>query len=345
MKDHRILWRLSILLMLGSMVSTSCTFEIVDLAKVRWALARISGEAPPVEVAFRSHHGKYVTAMGASDDWVLKQESDLSPCAWFTLQHVGDGNLNLMTCHGRYVTASKTGESREDWLLRQLPQATKCAEFLLQDLEHNRVALQTCASRFVTAGDGGWGDLAWSLVSEQIEILGWEEFAVLQRYAPPPVIADFDICTRVTNSGESIGEIFDPSSNDRLEASLVREAGRGCVAKLEYDMEGGTGIWLRLGGANLGPYSQLAFDIKVNSEEDAPEEYRIELKRADLQETSKVPMTGISTDWKTLSVSLSEFQGSLSSMADMEELVFMFEAGEGRKTGVIYLDNVVLRRD
>jgi hypothetical protein len=56
-------------------------------------------------------------------------------------------------------------------------------------------------------------------------------------------------------------------------------------------------------------------------------------------------MTGISTDWKTLSVSLSEFQGSLSSMADMEELVFMFEAGEGRKTGVIYLDNVVLRRD
>jgi hypothetical protein len=345
MKDHRILWRLSILLMLGSMVSTSCTFEIVDLAKVRWALARISGEEPSVEVAFRSHHGKYVTAMGESDDWVLKQESDLSPCGWFALQHLNNGKVTLMTCHGRCVTASETGESREDWLLRQLPQATDCGEFLLHDLEHNRVALQTCAGKFVTAGDGDWGDLAWSLVGEQTEILGWEMFAVLQRYAPPPVIADFDICIGVTNSGGPIGKVLDPSSGDRLELSFAQEAGRGCVAKLEYDMEGGTGIWFRLGGADLRPYSQLAFDIKVNSEENAPEESRVELKRADPPEISKVPITGITTDWQTLSVSLSEFEGNLSSMDDMEELVFMFEAGQGRKTGVIYLDNVVLRRD
>lgn len=346
MKNHRILLRLSVLLMLGSIVSTSCTFEIVDLAKARWALAKISGEPPPVEVAFRSHHGKYVTAMGASDNWVLRQESDLSPCAWFVLQHLGNGNLTLMTCHGRYVTASKTGESREDWLLQQLPQEIPCREFLLHDLEHNRIALQTCAGRFVTAGDGGWpGDLAWSLVGEQTEILGWEEFAVLQRYAPPPVIADFDICIGVTNSGESVGEVWDPSSSDRLEASFVHETGHGCVAKLAYDMEGGTGIWFRLGKIDLSPYSQLAFDIRLGSEDNAPEESRIELKRADLQEISKLPITGVTTDWQTLSVNLSEFQGSLSSRADMEELVFMFEAGEGRKTGVIYLDNVVLRQD
>ena len=346
MNDHRTLLRSSILLVLVSIVSTGCTFEVVDLAKVRLALAKISGDPPPVEVAFRSHHGKYVTAMGESDDWVLKQESDLSPCGWFTLQHLGYGRVTLMTCHGRYVTAPDTGESREDWVLRQLPQETPCGEFLLHHRGDDRVALQTCAGRFVTAGDAGWpGDLAWSLVGEQTEILGWEEFAVLQRYAPPPVIADFDICIGVTNSGESIGEVFDPSANDRLEASFVHEARRGCVAELEYDMEGGTGIWLRLGKIDLSPYSQLAFDMRLNSKENAPEEYRIELKRADLQEISILPITGITTDWQTFGVNLSDFQGSLSSMADMEELVFMFEAGEGRKTGVIYLDNVVLRRD
>jgi hypothetical protein len=345
MKDHRISLRMSILLLLVSTVSTGCTFEVVDLATARGILARISGDPPPVEAAFRSHHGKYVTAMGESDDWVLKQESDLSPCAWFTLQNLANGNVTLMTCHGRYVTAPDAGGSRAECLLRQLSQETACGEFLLHHLGDDKVALQTCAGKFVTAGDGGWGDLAWSLVGEQTEILGWEMFAVLQRYAPPPVIADFDICIGVTNSGGPIGKVLDPSSGDRLELSFAQEAGRGCVAKLEYDMKGGTGIWFRLGGADLSPYSQLAFDIKVNSEENAPEESRVELKRADPPEISKVPITGITTDWQTLSVSLSELEGNLSSMDDMEELVFMFEAGQGRKTGVIYLDNVVLRRD
>jgi hypothetical protein len=234
---------------------------------------------------------------------------------------------------------------REDLLLWQSSQETSCGEFLLHHLGDDKVALQTCANRFVTAGDGGWGDLAWSLVAEQTEILAWEEFAVLQRYAPLPVIADFDICIGVTNSGGSTGVVFDDSSNDQMEASFVREAGRGCVAKMEYDMEGETGFWLRLGDIDLSPYTELAFDIKVNSQTNAPKAYRVELKRADIQEVSVLPITGITTEWQTLSVDLSEFEDNLSSMDYMEELVFMFEAGQGRRTGEIYLDNVVLRRD
>jgi hypothetical protein len=346
MRGHWILLRLSILLVLVSSVSTACTFETVDLAKVRWALARMPGDPPPVEVAFRSYHGKYVTALGADDNWVLKQESDLSPCAWFTLQRLENGNMTLMTCHGRYVMAPDAGESTVDWLLRQSPREEPCAEFLLEDLGHSIVALRTCAGRLVTAGDGGWsGELQWSLVAEATNIDDWEKFAVLQRYAPPPVIADFDICIAVTNGSEPIGEVYDPALNNELDLTPVREEGHGCVAKAEYNMQGATGVWLQLGKIDLSPYSQLFFDIKVNSEEHAPAEYWVELKRVDPQESSTAPLTGVTADWQTLSVNLSDFQGSLSSMADMEELVFMFGSEDDRRTGTVYLDNIVLRQD
>ena len=45
-----------------------------------------------------------------------------------------------------------------------------------------------------------------------------------------------------------------------------------------------------------------------------------------------------------MSVNLGNFEGSLSSLTDMSELVFVFEANEVKKTGVIYLDNIALRR-
>jgi hypothetical protein len=363
MKAQRMILHLPTLLLLVAVATAGCTFEVFDWEATRVASATQTAEPTPtvtprptatppqpVEVAFRSHHGQYVTAMDADDGWLLKQETDLSPCAWFVLQHLDNGNVALMTCHDRYVTAPDTGRSREDWLLRQSAQEAPCGEFLLHHLGDDKVALQTCAEdiRFVTAGsdDRYWpGELQWSLIAETTQIDDWEKFAVLQRYAPPPVIADFDICIGATNSGGSIGNVLDPSSSDRLELSFAQEAGRGCVAELEYGMKGGTGIWFRLGGTDLSPYSQLTFDIKVNSEENAPEESRVELKRADIQEVSALPITGITTEWQTLSLNLSDFEGNLSSMDDMEELVFMFEAGQGRRTGEIYLDNIVLRRD
>jgi hypothetical protein len=110
-------------------------------------------------------------------------------------------------------------------------------------------------------------------------------------------------------------------------------------------MAGATGFWIRLGDADLSPYSEIEFDIRVGSLEDAPEQYRIELKRANLQEASTVSITGVTTDWQTLSVNLADLEASLTSLLVMEELVSMFDANGIEKTGMVYLDNVVLRRD
>jgi len=74
---------------------------------------------------------------------------------------------------------------------------------------------------------------------------------------------------------------------------------------------------------------------------------KIELKRADGQEVSILSISGITTDWQTMSANLRDFGPSyahpLSSLKDMEELVFTFEANQSGKTGVIYLDNIALR--
>lgn len=57
------------------------------------------------EVAFRSVHGQYVTAMGEDDAWTLGQKTEPGPCGWFTLHHLANGKVALVACHDRYVTS------------------------------------------------------------------------------------------------------------------------------------------------------------------------------------------------------------------------------------------------
>jgi len=299
---------------------------------------------PPIEVALKSFHGRYVTAMGEDDNWALGQDTELNNCGWFTQHHLANGKIALVTCHDKYVTAPETGTERQDWMLGQESKLGNCGQFDLYDLGRDGVALETCARRFVTAGDGDWpGELRWSLVGEADTVKEWERFKILQLYTPPPpVLADFDDCKGVTNRGEPTGTVYDPSSDDRIVVSFVQEARPGCIARLEYDMVGWSGFWIRLGDADLSPYSQLVFDVKADSQE-VPERVKIELKRAGGREVSILYISGITTDWQTMRVNLGDFEGSLSSFTDMEELVFVFEVNGSRKTGVIYLDNIALR--
>ena len=55
------------------------------------------------KVVLVSFHGRYVTALGKSDDWALRQESELSECGWFSQYHLDNGKIALMTCHDRYI--------------------------------------------------------------------------------------------------------------------------------------------------------------------------------------------------------------------------------------------------
>ena len=145
-----------------------------------------------------------------------------------------------------------------------------------------------------------------------------------------------------------MGAAYDPPSGDRLVDSYVQESGRGCIAKLEYEIVSWSAFWIQLQGTDLSPYSQLVFDIKADPQENVPERVKIELKRVGGQEVSILYISGITTDWQTMSVNLRDFgptgyTDSLSSFTNMKELVFTFEANQSGRAGIIYLDNIVLR--
>lgn len=180
----------------------------------------------------------------------------------------------------------------------------------------------------------------------------------LATFTPPPastapallpkfVIADFDNCRGGTKQEGAMGAAYDPPSGDKLVESYVQETERGCIARLEYNIVGWSAFWIQLQGADLSPYSQLVFDIKADPQKKVPGRVKIELKRAGGQEVSILYISGITTDWQTMSVNLKDFGPSyghpLSSFKDMKELVFTFEASQSGKTGVIYLDNLALR--
>jgi hypothetical protein len=155
--------------LLVALASTSCIFEI-------------RRPPPPIEVVFKSFHGRYVTAMGEDDDWSLRQETELSECGRFIQRHLANGKIALETCYGRYVTAPITGIERPDWMLGQESELGKCEQFDLYDLGSDRVAFKTCAENFFTAGDGGWPPpLQWSVVAETDILQDWEIFTVLQQ--------------------------------------------------------------------------------------------------------------------------------------------------------------------
>lgn len=138
-------------------------------------------DTPSPKIALMSYHGRYVTAMGADDDWSLRQEPELSDCGWFTQHHLDTGEIALVTCHGRYVTAPRRGTTRWDWMLWQESALGDCGQFVLHDLASDEVAFETCSGRFVTAGDGYWeAGLAWSLIGQTHDIEPWERFTVLR---------------------------------------------------------------------------------------------------------------------------------------------------------------------
>lgn len=150
------------------------------VAATQTSVAATQTGTPSPRVALRSFHGRYVTARGEDDDWVLKQETELSDCGRFTQYQLDNGRIALVTCHGRYVTAPRRGTTRWDRELWQESGLGDCGQFTLHDQGSDGVAFETCAGRFVTAGDGNWpGGLAWSLVGETYTIEAWERFTVL----------------------------------------------------------------------------------------------------------------------------------------------------------------------
>lgn len=133
---------------------------------------------------------------------------------------------------------------------------------------------------------------------------------------------------------------------DKLSDTYPRSPGRGCVARLHYQIQHWAAFWIKLEGADLTPYATVRFDVRADQQPQVPGQIKIELKRANQHETSIAYLSGITTDWQTRRVKLSDFVAAgpgspLSSLAQMEELVFTFEADRSGSEGIVYLDNIV----
>jgi hypothetical protein len=186
MKDNKM-FATTILLLLVVLVSTSCTFQVVHVDATRIASAAQTASVtptvtplPPIKMALKSFHDQYVTALGEEDDWLLKQESNLSPCGWFTLHYLDCGKIALETCNGKYVTAPDYGPTRWDWMLGQESELGDCGQFDLYELGNDRVAFKTCAGKFFTGGDHTW-EPPWSVGAGTDVLLDWEIFTMLRQ--------------------------------------------------------------------------------------------------------------------------------------------------------------------
>jgi hypothetical protein len=132
-------------------------------------------------VALLSFHDLYITAKGEDNDWVLRQETKLDEkCGWFTQIRQDNGNVALLTCYNRYVTAPRTGITRRDWLLRQEFNLDDCGKFIIHDLGGGDVAFESCAGRYFTAGNDTWTGTQWLVVAETENLLAWERFRLQQ---------------------------------------------------------------------------------------------------------------------------------------------------------------------
>ena len=153
---------------------------------------------------------------------------------------------------------------------------------------------------------------------------------------PPILVADFDNCSNTNNLGGAMGAAYDPP--DSLQESYPQEPNRGCVASLEYQIAGWAGFWMKLQGADLGPFTTLVFDVPGN-----PGQIKLELKRPG--EVSIKRVSGIGAEWRTIHVKLSDFGFAgygkpVSSWQGMEEYVVVFEADKSGRQGVVLVDNV-----
>jgi hypothetical protein len=129
-------------------------------------------------VILLTHHDRYVAAMDGCP--LLRQEPILSDCGWFILQHLDDGQVALVTCHNRYVTAPITGTTDLDWALGQEPEPGDCGRFIVHDLGGGKFAFETCAHRYFTALDSNNRPLEeqWLVIAETDKVRDWERFTL-----------------------------------------------------------------------------------------------------------------------------------------------------------------------
>jgi hypothetical protein len=188
-----------------------------------------------------------------------------------------------------------------------------------------------------------WGSLPWLIAL----LLGCSSCvsATWINDAPPLAVADYDGCQSINNLGGEMGAAYNPP--DSLVESYVEEAGRGRVARLQFDIEDWAAYWLRLEDADLRPYRTLRFDVRADPEPGFTGQMKVELKRKEGAEIVILYVADLGPEWKTVRVDLDDFRPTgtnppLATRQGVEELLLVNEAAKSGEKGVVYVDNIAL---
>jgi hypothetical protein len=130
------------------------------------------------QVAIRTYHNKYVTAVNNKPGWSWELRAETETVgAWetFTIHYLDNGKVALETYHGRFVVAE--GSAGTSIIVRaEALERGAAEEFTLEQVGDDKIALKTAGGYYVTAGDAGW---CWLLRVETAALGKWEQFELI----------------------------------------------------------------------------------------------------------------------------------------------------------------------
>ena len=168
------------------------------------------------------------------------------------------------------------------------------------------------------------------------------------------VLADFNSGTMPNNVGGPYGPFVPNEENPgvlcRVGYSTEHRRGLdGYALKLEYDVEDSqpafSGFWMKLQNLDASAYDRVSIALKGDIAGGLPNHAtRLKLELKSPTEAGQALVEGITSDWKVFTVPISEFKG-LSDRSFLTEFVIVFDDRTvDRKTGIIYVEDIVLER-
>ena len=165
------------------------------------------------------------------------------------------------------------------------------------------------------------------------------------------VIADFDQPGFVDNLGEPFGA-WDRDPRDLTQFCRIqlvdapRIGERGYSLRVEYDVDSPNpaynGLWMKLPSLPLGELQSLRLAIRGDAARGYTRRVKVELK--DDRHSAVYVLDGIGPCWVRMRIPLNAFR-DVERLHAIKEFVLVFDDRTvTRRTGTLYLDDVVLER-
>ena len=121
--------------------------------------------------------------------------------------------------------------------------------------------------------------------------------------------------------------------------------GAGRSVRLDYDVDSPhpayNGFWLKLSGADFSDYSAIVLAVRGDPATGFTPRVKLELKNG-RGEIGRHTLQGITGDWQTVHVPLSEFTG-LTDRSEMKEFVVVFDDRTSvPSVGTLFLDDIAV---